>query len=248
MFTARTALTRSLAAASSVAASVSTKTALRAATRPSLTAAPAATVPSARRFYHEKDKCLTAATSRVPNRPPPNPDPSVGSGLVGAPACGDVMKLDIRVDPVTNKIIEAKFKTFGCGSAIASSSYLTTLVHGKTRMPPIPSLILCSGRFFPQNICTDRNTVDDAVAIKNSEIASELCLPPVKSEFFAGPSPQPKTRDTTNNLVHCSMLAEDAIKAAVADYRSKRPETSLSGTGKTLSQAQAAPQQAAAHA
>ncbi|ERS98638.1 iron sulfur cluster assembly protein 1, mitochondrial precursor [Sporothrix brasiliensis 5110] len=202
MFTARTALTRSLAAASSVAASVSTKTALRAATRPSLTAAPAATVPSARRFYHEKDKCLTAATSRVPNRPPPNPDPSVGSGLVGAPACGDVMKLDIRVDPVTNKIIEAKFKTFGCGSAIASSSYLTTLVHGKT--------------------------LDDAVAIKNSEIASELCLPPVK--------------------MHCSMLAEDAIKAAVADYRSKRPETSLSGTGKTLSQAQAAPQQAAAHA
>ncbi len=59
-------------------------------------------------------------------------DPSVGSGLVGAPACGDVMKLDIRVDPVTNKIVEAKFKTFGCGSAIASSSYLTTLVHGKT--------------------------------------------------------------------------------------------------------------------
>ncbi|CAK7239706.1 MAG: iron-binding protein [Sporothrix thermara] len=111
------------------------------------------------------------------------------------------MKLDIRVDPVTNKIVEAKFKTFGCGSAIASSSYLTTLVHGKT--------------------------LDDAVAIKNSDIASELCLPPVK--------------------MHCSMLAEDAIKAAVADYRSKRPETSLSGTGKTLSQAHTAPP-AQAHA
>ena len=118
-------------------------------------------------------------------------DPSVGSGLVGAPACGDVMKLDIRVDPITNKIVEAKFKTFGCGSAIASSSYLTTLVHGKT--------------------------LDDAVAIKNSDIANELCLPPVK--------------------MHCSMLAEDAIKAAVADYRSKRPATSLGGTGKTISEA-----------
>ncbi|CAK7209692.1 iron-binding protein [Sporothrix bragantina] len=192
MFTARTTLTRSIAAASSVAASVSTRTALRAATRPSLAATPAAVVPSARRMYHEKDKCLTAWRIL---------DPSVGSGLVGAPACGDVMKLDIRVDPVTNKIVEAKFKTFGCGSAIASSSYLTTLVHGKT--------------------------LDDAVAIKNSDIASELCLPPVK--------------------MHCSMLAEDAIKAAVADYRSKRPETSLSGTGKTLSQAHAAPQ-AQAHA
>ncbi|CAK7234196.1 iron-binding protein [Sporothrix curviconia] len=171
MFAARTTLTRSIAAASSVAAAASAQTALRTATRPSLAAASAAV------------------------------DPSVGSGLVGAPACGDVMKLDIRVDPVTNKIVEAKFKTFGCGSAIASSSYLTTLVHGKT--------------------------LDDAVAIKNSDIASELCLPPVK--------------------MHCSMLAEDAIKAAVADYRSKRPETSLSGTGKTLSQAHAAPQ-AQAHA
>ncbi|CAK7199639.1 iron-binding protein [Sporothrix eucalyptigena] len=192
MFTARTTLTRSIAAASSVAASVSTRTALRTATRPSLAATPAAVVPSARRMYHEKDKCLTSSAF----------DPSVGSGLVGAPACGDVMKLDIRVDPVTNKIVEAKFKTFGCGSAIASSSYLTTLVHGKT--------------------------LDDAVAIKNSDIASELCLPPVK--------------------MHCSMLAEDAIKAAVADYRSKRPETSLSGTGKTLPQAHAPPAQAAAAA
>ncbi|CAK7266163.1 iron-binding protein [Sporothrix epigloea] len=100
------------------------------------------------------------------------------------------MKLDIRVDPITNKIVEAKFKTFGCGSAIASSSYLTTLVHGKT--------------------------LDDAVAIKNSDIASELCLPPVK--------------------MHCSMLAEDAIKAAVANYRSKRPVTSLGGTAKSLPQ------------
>ena len=219
MFAARTTLTRSIAAASSVAASVSTRTALRTASRPSLAAAPAAVVPSARRMYHEKDKCLFSPSrclggfwsnppqSDTPCTPtlisphfwPSTPsnyiascssasqlsfaniffscsplidhysrprnvgsldrkDPSVGSGLVGAPACGDVMKLDIRVDPVTNKIVEAKFKTFGCGSAIASSSYLTTLVHGKT--------------------------LDDAVAIKNSDIASELCLPPVKSMSF----------------------------------------------------------------
>jgi len=98
----------------------------------------------------------------------------VGTGMVGAPACGDVMKLQIRVDD--NGIIEdAKFKTYGCGSAIASSSLVTEWVKGKS--------------------------IDEAAAIRNTEIAEELCLPPVK--------------------IHCSVLAEDAIKAAVADYREK---------------------------
>jgi len=101
-------------------------------------------------------------------------DPSVGSGMVGAPACGDVMKLQIKVTP-EGIIEDAKFKTYGCGSAIASSSLITEWVKGKT--------------------------VDEAAAIKNSEIAEELELPPVK--------------------VHCSILAEDAIKAAVSDYKKK---------------------------
>ncbi|KAK2164914.1 hypothetical protein NP493_1391g00008 [Ridgeia piscesae] len=102
-------------------------------------------------------------------------DTTVGTGLVGAPACGDVMKLQIRVDE-NGKIIDAKFKTFGCGSAIASSSLVTEWVKGKT--------------------------LDEASAIKNTDIAGELSLPPVK--------------------LHCSMLAEDAIKAALQDYKVKR--------------------------
>jgi len=102
-------------------------------------------------------------------------DPTVGTGLVGAPACGDVMKLQIRVDE-NGVIKEANFKTFGCGSAIASSSYMTELVTGRT--------------------------LEEAGMIKNTEIAKELCLPPVK--------------------LHCSMLAEDAIRSAIRDYRSKR--------------------------
>jgi len=117
-------------------------------------------------------------------------DPSVGTGLVGAPACGDVMKLQIRVDPATGTISEAKFKTFGCGSAIASSSYLTELVKGMR--------------------------LEDAAKIRNIDISKELCLPPVK--------------------LHCSMLAEDAIKAALADYHTKNPgvATDLAGTAKPL--------------
>jgi nitrogen fixation NifU-like protein len=101
-------------------------------------------------------------------------DPNVGSGMVGAPACGDVMKLQIKVTP-EGIIEDAKFKTYGCGSAIASSSLVTEWVKGKS--------------------------VDEAAAIKNAEIAEELELPPVK--------------------IHCSILAEDAIKAAVADYKKK---------------------------
>ncbi|KAH8808581.1 iron sulfur cluster assembly protein [Xylogone sp. PMI_703] len=117
-------------------------------------------------------------------------DPSVGTGLVGAPACGDVMKLQIRVDEATGTISEAKFKTFGCGSAIASSSYLTTLVKGMR--------------------------LEDAAKIRNVDISKELCLPPVK--------------------LHCSMLAEDAIKAAIANYHTKNPRaaTNLAGTAKTI--------------
>jgi nitrogen fixation NifU-like protein len=102
-------------------------------------------------------------------------DRSVGTGMVGAPACGDVMKLQIQVDQVTGIIQDAKFKTYGCGSAIASSSLVTEWVKGKT--------------------------LDEASAIKNSEIAEELALPPVK--------------------IHCSILAEDAVKAAILDYKTK---------------------------
>ena len=97
----------------------------------------------------------------------------VGTGLVGAPECGDVMKLQIKVE--NNKIVDAKFKTFGCGSAIASSSLATEWVKGKS--------------------------VDDAMAIQNTEIVKELSLPPVK--------------------IHCSVLAEDAIKAAISDYKNR---------------------------
>lgn len=106
----------------------------------------------------------------------------VGTGMVGAPACGDVMKLQIKVGP-DGVIQDAKFKTYGCGSAIASSSLVTEWVKGKT--------------------------VDEAMTIKNSQIAEELALPPVK--------------------IHCSILAEDAIKAAVADYKSKQANSAPSG-------------------
>ena len=101
--------------------------------------------------------------------------PEVGTGLVGAPECGDVMKLQIKVNPATNIIEEAKFKTFGCGSAIASSSLATEWVKGKT--------------------------VDEALSIRNTDIVKELALPPVK--------------------IHCSVLAEDAIRAAISDWRKK---------------------------
>src|SRR5690349_884249 len=102
-------------------------------------------------------------------------DPQVGTGLVGAPECGDVLKLQIKVDPETGVIEDAKFKTFGCGSAIASSSLATEWLKGKT--------------------------LDEAMAIKNTAIVEELALPPVK--------------------VHCSVLAEDAIKAAIKNYQDK---------------------------
>ena len=102
-------------------------------------------------------------------------DPDVGTGMVGAPACGDVMKLQLKISD-SGIIEDAKFKTFGCGSAIASSSLITTMVKGQS--------------------------IDDALAISNAEIAKELSLPPVK--------------------IHCSVLAEDAIKAAINDYQTKK--------------------------
>ena len=106
----------------------------------------------------------------------PKSDPTVGTGLVGAPECGDVMKLQVKVNPETGIIDEARFKTFGCGSAIASSSLATEWLRGKT--------------------------VDEALAIKNTDIVAELSLPPVK--------------------IHCSVLAEDAIKAAISDFKQKQ--------------------------
>ena len=105
-------------------------------------------------------------------------DANVGTGLVGAPECGDVMKLQIQVNPETNEIVDAKFMTFGCGSAIANSSLVTEWVKGKS--------------------------IDQAMSIQNTEIVEELSLPPVK--------------------IHCSVLAEDAIKAAISDYKSRKED------------------------
>ncbi|MGE0615619.1 MAG: Fe-S cluster assembly scaffold IscU [Bacteriovoracia bacterium] len=104
---------------------------------------------------------------------------NVGTGLVGAPECGDVMKLQVEVDEKTNIIRDAKFKTFGCGSAIASSSLATEWIKGKT--------------------------IEEALSIKNTQIVEELALPPIK--------------------IHCSVLAEDAIKAAIGDYLKKKGES-----------------------
>ena len=113
-------------------------------------------------------------------------DASIGTGMVGAPACGDVMKLQIKVNPRTGLIEDAKFKTYGCGSAIASSSLVTEWVKGKS--------------------------LDEALTIKNTHIAEELALPPVK--------------------IHCSILAEDAIKAAVSDYKAKTTGAFAAGEAK----------------
>jgi nitrogen fixation NifU-like protein len=113
----------------------------------------------------------------------PKDDANVGTGLVGAPECGDVMKLQVKINPETGVIDDAKFKTFGCGSAIASSSLATEWLKGKT--------------------------VDQALAIKNTDIVNELALPPVK--------------------IHCSVLAEEALKAALEDYLKKHPEMAKKG-------------------
>ncbi|KAI4129797.1 MAG: hypothetical protein LQ338_002048 [Usnochroma carphineum] len=153
---------------------------------------PSSSTP-ARRSYHEKVLDHYSSPRNVGSLP--KTDTTVGTGLVGAPACGDVMKLQIRVDPKTERIEDVKFKTFGCGSAIASSSYLTELVRGMT--------------------------LEDAGKVRNTEIARELCLPPVK--------------------LHCSMLAEDAIKSAISNYYTKNPKaaaTDLGGTGAAMPKVQ----------
>ncbi|KAK3347255.1 NifU-like N terminal domain-containing protein [Lasiosphaeria hispida] len=138
---------------------------------------------TARRSYHEKVLDHYSRPRNVGTLD--KSDSSVGEGLVGAPACGDVMRLHIKVDPDTQVISDVKFKTFGCGSAIASSSYLTELVRGMT--------------------------LDQASKVKNTEIAKELCLPPVK--------------------LHCSMLAEDAIKSAISNYYKKNPQAKSTNLG-----------------
>ena len=140
---------------------------------------PKTTIPALTRSYHAKviDHYTNPRNVGSLNQK----DTNVGTGLVGALACGDVMKLQIKVNEDTGVIEDVKFKTFGCGSAIASSSYVTEMVKGKN--------------------------LEDVGKIKNTDIAKELSLPPIK--------------------LHCSMLAEDAIKAAIKDYKSKRNATVL---------------------
>ncbi|KUJ15702.1 FeS cluster assembly scaffold IscU [Mollisia scopiformis] len=161
----------------------------RPATRPALAQLSPSVAVAGRRQYHEKVLDHYSRPRNVGSMS--KTDTDVGTGLVGAPACGDVMKLQIRVDPTNNTISDVKFKTFGCGSAIASSSYLTELVRGMT--------------------------LEEAGRVRNTEIAKELCLPPVK--------------------LHCSMLAEDAIKSAISNYYTKNPKarsTDLGGTGSSM--------------
>ena len=131
---------------------------------------------SLKRFYHQKVLDHYANPRNVGSLD--KTSAQVGTGLVGAPACGDVMKLQIRVDPSSQRITDVRFKTFGCGSAIASSSFATERIKGMT--------------------------LKEASEIKNTVIAKELSLPPVK--------------------LHCSMLAEDAVKAAIRDYLKKNPQ------------------------
>jgi len=161
----------------------------RSATRPATSKISSSIAVAGRRQYHEKVLDHYSRPRNVGSMS--KTDTDVGTGLVGAPACGDVMKLQIRVDPNSNTISDVKFKTFGCGSAIASSSYLTELVRGMT--------------------------LEEAGRVRNTEIAKELCLPPVK--------------------LHCSMLAEDAIKSAISNYYTKNPaarSTDLGGTGASI--------------
>ena len=138
------------------------------------------------REFAEEIRDLIGTDCKIIYEPLPKDDPNVGTGLVGAPECGDVMKLQVKVNPETGVIDDAKFKTFGCGSAIASSSLATEWLKGKT--------------------------VDQALAIKNTDIVNELKLPPVK--------------------IHCSVLAEDAIKAALADYKEKTATTAVAAASK----------------
>lgn len=186
---------------------VASRRALATPIRPAVASVPRQLAPAvsvgATRSYHEKVIDHYSRPRNVGSLS--KNDVDVGTGLVGAPACGDVMKIQIRVDPNSNTISDVKFKTFGCGSAIASSSYLTELVRGMS--------------------------LDKASQIKNTDIAKELCLPPVK--------------------LHCSMLAEDGIKAAISDYYTKNPnvkQTNLGGTGMKIPEVDGASAPAAATA
>lgn len=186
---------------------VASRQALATPIRPAVASVPRQLAPAvsvgATRSYHEKVIDHYSRPRNVGSLS--KNDVDVGTGLVGAPACGDVMKIQIRVDPNSNTISDVKFKTFGCGSAIASSSYLTELVRGMS--------------------------LDKASQIKNTDIAKELCLPPVK--------------------LHCSMLAEDGIKAAISDYYTKNPnakQTNLGGTGMKIPEVDGASAPAAATA
>ncbi|GAB1739758.1 Iron sulfur cluster assembly protein 1 [Hortaea werneckii] len=173
-------------------APVQASRAFQGAARPTTTSFARAVAPvaqPARRSYHEKVLDHYNNPRNVGSMGKTQED--VGTGLVGAPACGDVMKIQIKVDPKNDTITDVKFKTFGCGSAIASSSYLTELVKGMT--------------------------LEQAGRIRNTEIAKELSLPPVK--------------------LHCSMLAEDGIKSAISNYYTKNPkakQTDLGGTGAAM--------------
>ncbi|KXT15321.1 hypothetical protein AC579_2799 [Pseudocercospora musae] len=176
-------------AAAAPAARSALRTATTTSARPQFVRATAPAIQQATRAYHEKVLDHYNNPRNVGSMQKNAQD--VGTGLVGAPACGDVMKLQIKVDPNNDTITDVKFKTFGCGSAIASSSYLTELVRGMT--------------------------LEQAGRIRNTEIAKELCLPPVK--------------------LHCSMLAEDAIKSAISNYYTKNPKaraTDLGGTGAAM--------------
>ncbi|KAK9388236.1 NifU-like N terminal domain-containing protein [Lipomyces mesembrius] len=160
---------------------------IRPAASSAMRANPAAIAISGSRGYHQKVLDHYNKPRNVGSMD--KNDANVGTGLVGAPACGDVMKLQIRVND-DGIISDVKFKTFGCGSAIASSSYLTELVRGMS--------------------------LDEAGKVKNTAIAKELSLPPVKY------------------IVHCSMLAEDAIKSAIKDYKSKRAAETVLTSSPTM--------------
>lgn len=156
----------------------------RPALTPSVTRIPTAARPAIQtRSYHEKVLDHYNNPRNVGSMK--KTDNDVGTGLVGAPACGDVMKIQIKVDPQTQTISDVKFKTFGCGSAIASSSYVTELIKGMT--------------------------LEQAARVRNTDIAKELCLPPVK--------------------LHCSMLAEDGVASAIKDYYQKNPKAKQTDLG-----------------
>ncbi|KAK4113004.1 iron sulfur cluster assembly protein 1 [Canariomyces notabilis] len=168
--------------------------------------APQIAQPAAKRHYHEKVLDHYSRPRNVGTLD--KKDKSVGEGLVGAPACGDVMRLHIKVDPETQVISDVRFKTFGCGSAIASSSYLTELVRGMT--------------------------LEQAAKVKNTEIAKELCLPPVKlhcSMLAEGILPMRNVRLGSSLPHDAKQISLDAIKSAINNYYKKNPNVKPTNLG-----------------